>query len=112
MHRATPRVHQSGGKDHRRPLSRNGPKHLRWALIGTTMDPLEWLRKQLEEADTDLLGEMVRTFVQALASAEADAIFDVGKVCQRCSDPIEEVFVTRHSDCPLPLYLGKGALSK
>lgn len=33
MHRATPRVQQSGGKDHREPLSRNGPKHLRWALI-------------------------------------------------------------------------------
>jgi transposase len=28
-----PRVHQSGGKDHRGPLSRNGPKYLRWALI-------------------------------------------------------------------------------
>jgi transposase-like protein len=38
------------------------------------MDPLEWLRKQLEEADTDLLREMVRTFVQALMSAEADAV--------------------------------------
>ncbi|HXF74225.1 MAG TPA: IS256 family transposase [Actinomycetota bacterium] len=38
------------------------------------MDPLEWLRKQLEEADADLLREMVRTFVQALMSAEADAV--------------------------------------
>jgi transposase len=28
-----PRVYQSGGKDHRGPLSRNGPKYLRWALI-------------------------------------------------------------------------------
>ncbi len=28
-----PRVHQSGGKDHRGPLAKNGPKHLRWALI-------------------------------------------------------------------------------
>ena len=28
-----PRVHQSGGKDHRGPLSKNGPKYLRWALI-------------------------------------------------------------------------------
>jgi len=43
-------------------------------VVDTTMDPLEWLRKQLEEADTDLLREMVRTFVQALMSAEADAV--------------------------------------
>ncbi len=27
-----PRVHQSGGRDHRGPLSKNGPKYLRWAL--------------------------------------------------------------------------------
>lgn len=29
----TPRVHQSGGQDHRGPLTRNGPRYLRWALI-------------------------------------------------------------------------------
>lgn len=29
----TPRVHQSGSKDWRGPLTRNGPKYLRWALI-------------------------------------------------------------------------------
>ena len=28
-----PQVYQSGGKDHRGPLARNGPKYLRWALI-------------------------------------------------------------------------------
>jgi transposase len=28
-----PRVYQSGDKDHRGPLARNGPKYLRWALI-------------------------------------------------------------------------------
>ena len=27
-----PRVYQSGGRDHRRPLARNGPTYLRWAL--------------------------------------------------------------------------------
>ncbi|GIU99797.1 MAG: transposase for insertion sequence element IS1081 [Actinomycetota bacterium] len=43
-------------------------------MVATTMDPLEWLRKQLEEADADLLREMVRTFAQALMSAEADAV--------------------------------------
>src|SRR6266702_7280792 len=38
------------------------------------MEPLEWLRKQLEDADVDLLREMVATFVQALMGAEADAL--------------------------------------
>ena len=28
-----PRVYQSGEKDHRGPLTRNGPAYLRWALI-------------------------------------------------------------------------------
>jgi transposase len=28
-----PRVYQSGGKDQRGPLAKNGPKYLRWALI-------------------------------------------------------------------------------
>lgn len=28
-----PRVHQSGGTDRRGPLSKNGPRYLRWALI-------------------------------------------------------------------------------
>ena len=28
-----PRVYQSGGRDHRRPLARNGPTYLRWALV-------------------------------------------------------------------------------
>ena len=28
-----PRVYQSGSRDHRGPLSKNGPKYLRWALI-------------------------------------------------------------------------------
>ena len=43
-------------------------------MVEPTMDPIVWLRKHLEQADTDLLREMVRTFVQALMSAEADAI--------------------------------------
>ena len=28
-----PRVYQSGTRDHRGPLAKNGPKYLRWALI-------------------------------------------------------------------------------
>jgi len=43
-------------------------------VVEPTLDPVVWLRKQLEQADTDLLREMVRTFIQALMSAEADAI--------------------------------------
>lgn len=43
-------------------------------MVDLTMDPLAWLRKQLEEADVDLLREMVRTFIQALMSAEADVM--------------------------------------
>lgn len=39
-------------------------------MVEPTIDPLAWLGKHLEEADTDLLREMVRTFVQALMAAE------------------------------------------
>ena len=42
-------------------------------MVEPTLDPMVWLGKHLEEADTDLLREMVRTFIQALMSAEADA---------------------------------------
>jgi transposase-like protein len=38
------------------------------------MDPLAWLRKQLETADVDLLREMVRAFAENLMSADADAL--------------------------------------
>ena len=34
---------------------------------------LTWLRKQIEQADTDLLREMVKTMAESLMSAEADA---------------------------------------
>ena len=43
-------------------------------MVEPTMDPVVWLRKQLEEADVDLLREMVATFVQALMGVEADAV--------------------------------------
>ncbi len=43
-------------------------------MVEPTLDPVVWLRKHLEQADTDLLREIVRTFIQALMSAEADAI--------------------------------------
>jgi len=43
-------------------------------VVESTVNPLVWLGKHIEEADTDLLREMVRTFIQALMSAEADAM--------------------------------------
>ncbi len=33
LHRAVPRVYQSGESDHRGSLAKNGPKYLRWVLI-------------------------------------------------------------------------------
>jgi len=38
------------------------------------MDLLDWLRKQLAEAEPDLLREMVRSFAETLMGAEADAL--------------------------------------
>jgi putative transposase len=42
-------------------------------VVAPTMDLLAWLRKHLEQADADLLRELVARFVQALMGAEADA---------------------------------------
>jgi putative transposase len=47
-------------------------------VVASTMDPLAWLRKHLEQADADLLRELVATFVQALMGAEADALCGAG----------------------------------
>ncbi len=47
-------------------------------MVEQTMDPVGWLRKHLEEADTDLLREMVRTFVEQLMGAEADVLCGAG----------------------------------
>jgi putative transposase len=38
------------------------------------MDLLAWLRKQLAEAEADLLREMVKSLAEALMGAEADAL--------------------------------------
>lgn len=43
-------------------------------MITDRMDVLDWLRKQLEDADADLLREMVRTFAETLMGAEADVL--------------------------------------
>jgi putative transposase len=43
-------------------------------VADNNMDLLAWLRKQLAEAEPDLLREMVRTFAESLMGAEADAL--------------------------------------
>ena len=47
-------------------------------MVDETMDALEWLRKQLVEADPDLLREMVKVFAEQLMGAEADALCGAG----------------------------------
>ena len=43
-------------------------------MVTPSMDMLSWLRKQLEEADVDLLREMVSAFAEALMGAEVVAV--------------------------------------
>ena len=43
-------------------------------MANDNIDLLGWLRKQLAEAEPDLLREMVKTFAEALMGAEADAL--------------------------------------
>ena len=40
-----------------------------------SLDALDWLRKQLEQDDADLLREMVKSLAEQLMSADADAIY-------------------------------------
>lgn len=46
------------------------------------MNPMEWLRKRLEEDDADLVREMLGSFVQQLMDAEVDA---------RCGAPVDQL---------------------
>ncbi len=43
-------------------------------MVDATMDGLSWVRKQVEQADTDLLREMVKLFCERVMSEEVDAI--------------------------------------
>ena len=43
-------------------------------MVPTNMDALEWLRKHLEGEGSDVLREMIKTFAEALMSAEADGL--------------------------------------
>jgi putative transposase len=47
-------------------------------VVPTNMDALEWLRKHLESDGSDVLREMIKTFAQALMSAEADGLCGAG----------------------------------
>ena len=47
-------------------------------MVEDTMDALSWLRKQVEQADTDLLREMVKVFCERLMGADADALCGAG----------------------------------
>jgi transposase-like protein len=47
-------------------------------MVKDTMDALSWLRKQLLEADPDLLADMVKVFTETVMSAEADALCGAG----------------------------------
>jgi transposase-like protein len=43
-------------------------------MVAPTMEPLAWLRKQLEDADIDLLRSMLSVFVHTLMDAEASSV--------------------------------------
>ena len=47
-------------------------------MVANTMDAASWLRKQLEDADPDLLRAMVKEMAEALMSADADAVCGAG----------------------------------
>jgi len=44
------------------------------AMVKERVDSLVWLRKQIENADKDLLQEMVKAMLETLMSAEADTV--------------------------------------
>lgn len=43
-------------------------------MVGSTMDPLDFLRKHLEEATPDVLRDLVQGFAELVMSAEVDSI--------------------------------------
>jgi hypothetical protein len=54
-------------EDHRVILNETcGNSERRSTVVDTTMDGLAWLRKHVEQADTDLLRDMVKLFCERL----------------------------------------------
>jgi len=47
-------------------------------VVPDNMDALDWLRKHLDAAGSDLLREMVRTFAERLMAAEVDVLCNAG----------------------------------
>ena len=47
-------------------------------MVTPKIDPMQWLRKQLEEGSSDLLREMIREFAEQLMHAEVGAICGAG----------------------------------
>ncbi len=54
------------------------------------MDPLEWLRKQLEVADVDLLREMLSSFVGRTRQAEAADVGELALLGLVARAPLED----------------------
>jgi putative transposase len=46
--------------------------------VRNKMEPLEWLRKNLDKADPDLVREMVKEFAETLMGADVDAVCGAG----------------------------------
>lgn len=76
-------------------------------MAENNMDLLAWLRKQLAEAEPDLLREMVKSFAEALMGAEADALCGAafrersGERVNRRNGYRERPFDTRAGTIPL-----------
>ena len=47
-------------------------------MVESTMELLDWFRKQVEEADVDILQEMLRIFAETLMDADASAVCNAG----------------------------------
>ena len=62
-----------------------------------SLDALDWLRKQLEQDNPDLLREMVKSFAERLMSAEADAACGAG-YGERSAERVNSRNGYRHRD--------------
>jgi putative transposase len=64
---------------------------------GPSIDPARFLNEQLEQASPDLLRDLLTTFVNALLSAQADAVCSAG-YGERSSEPVNSRTGDRHRD--------------
>jgi putative transposase len=62
-----------------------------------SLDALDWLRKQLEQDNPDLVREMVKSFAERLMSAEADAMCGAG-YGERSAERVNSRNGYRHRD--------------